>query len=126
MSDSQTLKPETGVAGVFDGGGSAIANGSVIYIACPYAGSITAYTILVDTGTCTITTWKKATGTAIPTVADTISTSGVSIASGTAIRSTTVSDFTSTTVAANDIFAFKITAISGATKITFVLEITKT
>lgn len=126
MSDYQTVKPETGVLGIFDGGGSAVANGSTIYLGCPYAGSITAYTIMVDTGTCTIKTWKVASGTAIPTVSNSISTSGVAISSGTAIRSTTLSDFTTTTVAANDLIAFNITAISGATKITFLLEVTKT
>lgn len=116
----------TGLGVIFDGGGSAITNNTVRYISCPYAGSITAYTILADTGTCTIKTWKIATGTAIPTVANVISTSGVALSSGTAIRSATVSDFTSTTVTANDIFAFTITAISGATLINFQLEITKT
>ena len=110
----------------FDGSGSAITNGSTAYISCPFAGTIAAYTIIVDTGTCTIKSWRKAAGTAIPTVADSISTSGVSISSGTVIRSTTVTDFTSTTVTANDIFAFNITAISGATKITFELEVTRT
>lgn len=115
------------ITGIIDGGGSAIANGtSSICIPAVFAGTITAYTITVDTGTCTLKTWKKATGTAIPTVADSISTSGVAISSGTVIRSTTVSDFTSTTVTANDLFIFNVTAISSATKISFTLEITKT
>jgi len=115
------------IVGFFDGGGSAIANGtSSICVPAVFAGTITAYTITVDTGTCTIKTWKKATGTAIPTVSDSISTSGVSLSTGTVVRSTTVTDFTSTTVSANDLFIFNITAISGATKISFSLEITKT
>lgn len=114
------------VTGFFDGGGSAVVNGtSSICVPAVFAGTITAYTITVDTGTCTIKTWKKATGTAIPTVADSISTSGVAISTGTVIRSTTVSDFTSTTVTANDLLIFNITAISGATKISISLEITK-
>lgn len=112
------------LVGIFDGAGSAVASGSKFYIACPYAGTISAYSIIVDTGTCTVTTWKKAAGTAIPTVADTISTSGVAISSGTVVRSTTVTDFTSTTVTANDILAFNISAVSAATKIIFELEIT--
>lgn len=125
-SDYQTLKPETGVTVTFTNGGSAIAANSTLYVNCPYDGRITGWSILVDTGTCTVKTWKKATGTAIPTSGDSISTSGVAIASGTAIRSADVSDFTGVTVAANDIFAFSVTAISGATIIVFQLEITKT
>lgn len=115
-----------GIGAAFDGGGTAINNGSTFYLACPYAGAITAYTILADTGTCTIATWKIAAGTVIPTVANSISTAGVSLSSGTALHSTNVSDFNTTTVAANDIFGFNITAISAATKITFILEITRT
>ena len=115
-----------GIPVMFDGGGSAIANGSTIYIPVPFACTIKAYTILADTGTCTIKTWKKATGTAIPTITDIISTTGVALASGTAIRSATVTDFTTTSIAKDDILAFNITAISGATKITFMLEVEKT
>lgn len=110
-----------------DGGGSAVTTGQKgTYPVCVYAGTITAYTITVDTGTCTAKFWKKATGTAIPTVSDNINTSGVAISSGTVIRSTTVSDFTTTTVTANDIFALNLTAVSGATKIFVCLEITRT
>ena len=110
-----------------DGGGSAVTTGQKgTYPVCVYAGTITAYTITVDTGTCTAKFWKKATGTAIPTVSDNINTSGVAISSGTVIRSTTVSDFTTTAVAANDIFALNLTAVSGATKIFVCLEITRT
>jgi len=68
--------------------------------------------------------WKRATGTAVPTVANNINTSGVAITSGTYVFSSSVSDFTTTAVAAGDIFAFEITAVSGATKITFGLDIT--
>jgi hypothetical protein len=115
------------ISGFLDGSGSAIAaNSTTIAIPCVFSGSIAAYTITVDTGTCTIKTWKKATGTAIPTVSDVISTSGVAISTGTVVRSATVSDFTSTTVTANDLFIFTVTAVSGATKISFTLEITKT
>lgn len=110
-----------------DGGGSVISTGQKgTYPVCVYSGTITAYTITVDTGTCTAKFWKKSTGTAIPTVSDNINTSGVSISSGTVIRSTTVSDFTTTTVTANDIFALNLTAVSGATKIFVCLEITRT
>lgn len=117
----------TQITGFFDGGGSAVAlNSTSICFPCTFAGTIVAWTITVDTGTCTIKTWKKATGTAIPTSSDSISSSGVSIASGTAVRSTTVTDFTTTTISANDLFIFTVTAVSAATKISFTLEVTKT
>lgn len=94
------------------------------YVVFPVAGTITGYKIVADTGTATIKTWKVASGTSAPTISNVISTSGVSLSSGTAIISSTVTDFTSTTVSANDIFAFDLTAVSGATKLLFELEIT--
>lgn len=115
----------TSLVAVFDGGGSTVPSGSTVYLVCPFAATIVAYTILVDTGTCTIKTWKKAAGTAIPTISDSISTSGVSISSGTAVRGTVLTDFTTTSITANDILAFNVSAVSGATKITFQLEATK-
>ncbi len=108
-----------------DGGGTAIATGKVKgFFTCPYAGTITGWNIVVDSGTCTIQTWKIATGTAKPTVSNSISTSGVAISTGTAVHSATTSDFTSTTVTANDIFAFNIGTISGPTELSFNIEIT--
>lgn len=96
------------------------------YYVFPVAGTITAWNIVVDAGTATVKTWKIATGTTAPTSGNLISTSGVSLSSNTAIRSTTTSDFTTTAVSANDIFAFDLSAVSGVTKILFELEITVT
>lgn len=110
-----------------DGAGSAISTGKVKgYFTCPYAGTITAWNIMVDTGTVTVKVWKVASGTAVPTIANVINTNGVALSSGTAVHSTTVTDFTTTAVAANDIFAFDITAISGPTQMSFGLQINKT
>lgn len=110
---------------VVDGGGSAVTTGKVKgFTTVRQAGTITAWNIAVDTGTCTVKVWKIATGTAVPTIANVINTSGVAISTGTYVRSTTTSDFTTTTVAANDILGYDITATSGATEITFGLEIT--
>lgn len=110
-----------------DGGGSAISTGKVKgFFTCPYAGAITAWSIVVDTGTVTVKVWKIVTGTAKPTSANSINTSGVAISSGTAIRSTTLTDFTTTTVSAGDIFAYNIEAVASVTEMTFNLEITRT
>ena len=108
-----------------DGTNAISANDTAFPIQVPYSGTITGYSISVDAGTCTVKTWKKATGTAIPTSADSISTSGVAISTGTHVRSTTVSDFTSTTITANDIINIQATAVSTAKFIVFTLEITK-
>jgi hypothetical protein len=110
-----------------DGGGSAIATGKVKgYFTYPSAATITGWNITLDTGTCTIKVWKVASGTAVPTAANSINTSGVAISSGTAVHSAVVTDFTTTAVSANDIFAYNIEALSGATELSFNLELTKT
>lgn len=107
-----------------DGAGSTISTGKAKgFFTCPFPGTIVGWNIVVDTGTCTIQTWKIATGTAKPTVANSISTSGVAISTGTAVHSTDVTDFTSATVTANDIFAFNIGTISGPTELSFNLQI---
>jgi hypothetical protein len=113
------------ITATIDGGGSAITAGKVKgFYTVPYSGTITGWSFVVDAGTATVKTWKKATGTAKPTTSDSINTSGVSISTGTAVRSATVTDFTTTTVTAGDIFAFNLTAVSTATELTFQLEIT--
>ncbi len=66
-----------------------------------------------DIGTLTVKFWKIASGSAIPTVANVINTSGLSLSTGTAIQSSTFSDFTSTAVSASDMMIMNITAISG-------------
>ncbi len=74
------------------------------------------YTIALgagDSGTVTVKFWKIASGTAIPTVANVINTSGLSLATGTQVQSSTFSDFTTLAVAANDSMIMAITAISG-------------
>lgn len=106
----------------FDGGGSTLTAGITKYLTVPIACTLSAYNFAVDTGTATVKTWKVATGTAIPTVSNSISTSGVAIASGTALHSTTMTDFTTTTVTANDIFGFNLLAVSAATQVNFILQ----
>jgi hypothetical protein len=101
---------------------SALTTSEVQYVTVPFACTITAYNLAVDAGTITVKFWKVATGTAIPTSANSISTNGVSIASGTAIHSTTLTDFTTTSVAANDVMAAAVTAVSSAKFVNAVLQ----
>jgi hypothetical protein len=108
----------------FDGGGSALSSGSTAttYFFVPFACTLSAWNITVDTGTITFDVWKIANGTAIPTAANTITASALpAIASGTALHSTTLTGWT-TAVSANDIFGVNINAVSGATKASLILQ----
>lgn len=103
----------------------ALSTSNVSYVTVPFACTISAYNLTIDAGTITVKFWKVATGTAIPTSGNSINTSGVSISSGTAIHSTTVSDFTTTAVSANDIMAMAVTSVATAKTVTGVLECTQ-
>lgn len=67
-----------------------------------------------DSGTVTVAFWKVSGGTAIPTSANSISTSGLTLSSGSQLQSSTFSDFTTTTINQNDIMTMAIVAISGS------------
>lgn len=106
--------------------GSALSTGVIDFAPlCPVGATIIGWAISVDTGTATVKFWKKAAGTAIPTIADVINTSGVAISSGTHVKSTTTTDFTTTTITADDLLRCDITAISGATWINVALICTR-
>lgn len=100
---------------VFNGGGTALATSNTVAVVVPFACTISGYNLAADAGTFTVKIWKKASGTAIPTISDVINTSGLALATGTALISTTTSDFTSTTNTANDIWIAAITAVATAT-----------
>jgi hypothetical protein len=87
--------------------------------------TLTAWSASCDIGTFTVKFWKVATGTVLPTSANSINTSGVGISTGTAIRSTTLTDFSTTAFAAGDIVRCEITAVATATWIKVQLEGTK-
>jgi hypothetical protein len=111
-----------GIGASFDGAGSALTSGKTTYFTIPFTCTITGYNITADTGTVSFDVWKIATGTAIPTVANTILTGGyLALATGTALHSTSVSLFTTTTVTAFDIFGINLEAVSGATEVSLVL-----
>lgn len=106
--------------------GSPVATGKVLgFFTANYAGTISGWSITADAGTATMKVWKIANGTAKPTVANVINTSGVALATGTHIRSSTVTDFTTTTVTAGDVFAFELTAVSGVAELSGAIEITR-
>lgn len=102
--------------------GSALTTSEVGYITVPFACSIVGWHIMVDTGTATVKVWRVNGGTTLPTVNNSINTSGVAISSGTKIDSTTVSDFTSTSLALNDTLGISLFAVATAKQITFQLD----
>lgn len=99
--------------GVGDPAGSALSTGVLCYVVAPATCTIQSWDILVDSGTATADIWKIATGTAIPTVSNSIVASAApAISAGTAIHSTTMTAWT-TAVTKYDIFGFNLTATSG-------------
>jgi hypothetical protein len=98
---------------------SALTTSDVQYVTVPFACTISGYNLAVDAADSTfrIKWWKVATGTAIPASANSINTSGLGVPSGTAVHSTTLTDFTVTSVGANDIMAM---AISTANTVKYV------
>jgi len=102
--------------GTFVNGGSALVSGATTYLTAPFACTITAWDILVTPAdTATIDIWKIATGTAIPTVSNSITASATpAISTGTAIHSTTLTGWsTGVNVAANDIIGINLKAVGG-------------
>lgn len=118
---SASMPVTHGIGYSFDGGGSALTSGLKKYVTVPFGCTITGWNIAVDTGTATVDIWKIATGTAIPTITNTITASAVpAISTGTAIHSATLTGWT-TTVTANDIFGFNLSAVSSATYVNIML-----
>lgn len=118
-----TLSPiiTHGIGYSFDGGGSALTSGLKKYVTVPFGCTVTGWNIAVDAGTATVDVWKIASGTAIPTIANTITGSAVpAISTGTAIHSATLTGWT-LVVAANDIFGFNLSAVSTATYVNIML-----
>jgi len=107
----------------FDGMGSIVLVNTIVYFRAKSAMTITGWSIVAEgtSPTCTLDIWKIATGTALPTVSDTITASAKpALASGNAVKSTTLTGWT-TAVSADDIFAIKVDACDAATKISLTL-----
>lgn len=106
-----------------DGNGSVIGTGAVN--GYPVAGD--AYTIsgwsitaMGSSPTCTIDVWKIASGTALPTVSNSIMGTKPALATGNVIESTTLTGW-STAVTKGDIWGINIDAVTVATNIVFQL-----
>ena len=109
----------------WDGQGGTVSTGSTRYYILPYACTITGWSI-VATGTSPTTTidvWRVATGTSLPTVANTIMGTKPALSSGNAVRSSTLTGWSPTSFSAGDIIAANLDAVSNALTIVFSLEI---
>ena len=109
-----------------DGGGSTVTVGTKGYFIAPWAGTITGWSVVAEgaSPTATIDVWRAGSGSALPTVADTIMGTKPQLSTGNAQRSTTLTSW-STAFSSGDIFGFNVDAASNATRITFSLEVSK-
>ena len=112
---------------VIDGAGSAITTGIKGDLQVPFGCTITAVTLLADVSTTTvIDLWKDTYANFAPTDADSITASAVPTITA-AIKSTdsTLTGWTKT-VTAGDIVRFNVDSNDNATRVTIVIEYTKT
>jgi len=103
--------------GSFDGMGAVVLVDSIVYVRAKAAGTIDGWSIIAEgsSPTCTIDVFKIATGTTLPTAS--IAASALpALATGNALKSTTLTGWT-TSITADDMLAFKVTACANATKI---------
>lgn len=101
----------------FTNAGGAIAATIGLPVTAASACTIRAWSLSIpaaDTGTVTVKFLKIAAGTSSPAIGNSINTSGVSLSSGTHIRSTTLTDFTSLIVSQGDIIAADLITVGGS------------
>jgi hypothetical protein len=129
---SARLPPRVAAVGILiDGGGSVITTGVKGFIEVPFAGTITAATLLstdaaVTSGSIVIDVWKDTYANYPPTVADTITASAKpTLASATKSRDTTLTGWTKT-IAAGDILGFKVDSVTTLTKVWLSLTVQAT
>jgi hypothetical protein len=111
----------------WDGQGGVVTTGNTVYKVIPYAGTITGWSIVAAgaSPTTTIDVWYTGSGTALPTVANSITGSAApALSTGNVVRSSTLTGWT-TSFAAGGIFGFNINSVANATEIVFTLEVTR-
>jgi len=109
-----------------DGQSGIISTGQKGYTIIPYNMTITGWNIVASpSGSCQFDVWKIASGSALPTVSNTITGSQKPILSnGYIATSTSVSGWT-TTVTTGDIIGYNVDSASGITKVTLSINGTK-
>jgi len=123
------LPPRIGAVGIIiDGGGSVITPGVKGFVEVPFAGLITAATLLstdaaVTSGSIVIDVWKAPYASYPPTVANTITASAKpTLASATKSRDTTLTGWT-TAIAAGDILGFSVSSVTALTRVALSLTV---
>jgi len=109
-----------------DGGGSTITTGEKGFIpACPFAGTITAATLIADqSGSIVIDVWKDTYANAPPDDADSITASAPpTLSSAQKSQDTTLTGWT-TSVSVGDVFGFNVDSATTVTRVTLVLSVT--
>lgn len=116
------------LAFVIDGGGSAITTGIKGDVQVPFAGTITAVTLLADqSGSIVVDIWKDTYANFPPTDADSITASAPpTITTATKNTDSTLTDWT-TSITAGDILRFNVDSdpATDITRVTLILEITR-
>lgn len=111
-----------------DGGGSAITTGVKGYLpACPFAGTITAATLIADqTGSIVIDVWKDTYANAPPDNSDSITASAPpTLSSAQKSQDSTLTGWT-TSVSSGDVFGFNVDSATTVTRVTLVLSVSVT
>jgi hypothetical protein len=112
-----------------DGGGSAITTGVKGYVTVPYACTITEWYLTGDTsGAIKIDVWREDfAGGVLPDDSDSITNANEPeiTASGVMASDTDLANWTSVTIAANDIIGFNVDSCTSITKATLVLKVLK-
>jgi hypothetical protein len=126
---SARLPARTGAVGiVIDGGGSAITTGVKGFVEVPFAGTITAATLLstdaaVTSGSIVIDVWKDTYTNYPPVVGDSITASAKpTLSSATKSRDTTLTGWT-TAISAGDVLGFKVDSATTVTKVLLSLTV---
>lgn len=129
---SARLPARIGAVGiVIDGGGSVITTGVKGFVEVPFAGTITAATLLstdaaVTSGSIVIDVWKDTYANYPPVVGDSITASAKpTLSSAIKSRDTTLTGWT-TAVAAGDILGFSVSSVTTLTKVALSLTVQAT
>lgn len=110
----------------FDGGGSTLVVGSKVYVFMPYAGTITKITLIADvSGSVVLDIWKDTYTNYPPTIADTITASAKpTLSSAQKGQDSTLTGWTKT-FSAQDTFVINVDSCSTITKLTLIVEATR-
>jgi hypothetical protein len=126
---SARLPPRVGAVGiVIDGAGAVITTGVKGFVEVPFAGTITAVTLLstdaaVTSGSIVIDVWKDTYANYPPVVGDSITASAKpTLASAIKSRDTTLTGWT-TAIAAGDILGFSVTSVTALTRVALSLTV---